>query len=593
MIFTRLRYIPIKLLPLLLWAGGLAACSDSGLTESAPTPASPGSDDPTITVVVRVPSAGPVSASRANPESGDNGNGREEGILNENSVHDVNLFFYVADGLNPPYADVTVAGVYVNDMTGSNITTEELPLERRITIKISPSDGELATGGILEASSAVSFITVLNAGEDLSSRVSTLADLREYSGFTSSWSVSTPSSLNAEDCDHFLMTTAYDTNAAGYVSLSGTPTNLGSNRLVKTVDPDTGMDKWNGETTVQRLAARIDLMYASDNLVCDEDNNLTYLSYTVISTAGKPHNVKVMNARTVNVMQHPSYLLSHLTSGIPTEWTAATLGSITYGGIQTVTGAKSVPSNYVIEPHTLLKSDDSSPSLLEQWYGSSATDNVKSTITDPSKGALSEYFTGLLPQQDLTYTPCDGMMILGYANENTQSPDQFNSKYLTGIVLRALYRPGRLYRKIDGNLVYTDYDTDPQAWEALDDKSFTRYYPTATGDNSADKALYFASYAEAMEYASSHPEDHALLTRYADGVCYYNLWLRHYNDESADPYLQYPMEYAIVRNNIYRVVLSFSGPGDPEPTMREPDTMQARIFVRKWNLRTEKEPLQF
>ncbi|MDE6422957.1 MAG: fimbria major subunit, partial [Muribaculaceae bacterium] len=61
--------------------------------------------------------------------------------------------------------------------------------------------------------------------------------------------------------------------------------------------------------------------------------------------------------------------------------------------------------------------------------------------------------------------------------------------------------------------------------------------------------------------------------------CYYNLWLRHYNDENADPQLSYPMEYAIVRNNIYRVALSFSGPGDPTPTMREPDTMQARIFV--------------
>ena len=76
-------------------------------------------------------------------------------------------------------------------------------------------------------------------------------------------------------------------------------------------------------------------------------------------------------------------------------------------------------------------------------------------------------------------------------------------------------------------------------------------------------------------------------------VCYYNLWLRHYNDEKADPQEAYPMEYATVRNNIYRVSISFNGPGDPEPTMRDPDTMQARIFVRKWNLRTDDKPLEF
>ena len=53
------------------------------------------------------------------------------------------------------------------------------------------------------------------------------------------------------------------------------------------------------------------------------------------------------------------------------------------------------------------------------------------------------------------------------------------------------------------------------------------------------------------------------------------------------------MQYATVRNNIYRVALTFNGPGDPTPTMREPETMQARIFVRKWNQRKEKDALKF
>ncbi len=117
------------------------------------------------------------------------------------------------------------------------------------------------------------------------------------------------------------------------------------------------------------------------------------------------------------------------------------------------------------------------------------------------------------------------------------------------------------------------------------------------------ESLYFSDYDVMKKYQASHPEDNAVVTLFYAArepifnllgfTCYYNLWLRHYNDESADPQTAYPMEYATVRNNIYRVKVSFSGPGDPTPTMREPDTMQARIFVRKWNLRVEDNPLDF
>ena len=104
---------------------------------------------------------------------------------------------------------------------------------------------------------------------------------------------------------------------------------------------------------------------------------------------------------------------------------------------------------------------------------------------------------------------------------------------------------------------------------------------------------------------TKHPGDVADITAFTAEkhgdrwgfICYYNLWLRHYNDvddaNPSNPHAHMPMEYATVRNNIYRVAVSFSGPGDPEPTMREPDTMKARIFVRKWNLRTENNALEF
>ena len=127
--------------------------------------------------------------------------------------------------------------------------------------------------------------------------------------------------------------------------------------------------------------------------------------------------------------------------------------------------------------------------------------------------------------------------------------------------------------------------------------AFTRYMPTTTDGITDDKAIYFSDRNDALAYAADHPEDQATITVFPDGVCYYNLWLHHYDDiddqTPSDPHTRLPMEYAIVRNNIYRVSVSFNGPGDPTPDMREPETMKARIFVRKWNKRAEKDPLDF
>ena len=136
----------------------------------------------------------------------------------------------------------------------------------------------------------------------------------------------------------------------------------------------------------------------------------------------------------------------------------------------------------------------------------------------------------------------------------------------------------------------------------VDGTTIYRYSPSKREGQSEAESLYFYDKAAMDAYAKDHPQDYAEITEYKSERlgstilgfgCYYNLWWRHYNDESADPQLTYPMEYATVRNNIYRVAVSFSGPGDPSPTMREPDTMQARIFVRKWNYRTEDKPLYF
>lgn len=596
-----LRHIKINLLLATLAAGLLCGCSDSC---DEPIPDVNGDSEGAITVVLRVPTDSP--GSRENPMPGEDGNGREQGILNENTIYDVNIFFFVGDGLNAD-ASVSVSGVYISDMSSADVTAEELPFEKKYTIKM-PS-GTLDSS-VLSAATTVSFATVVNAGRDLSKQFSTLADLRSFNGFDAAWQ-NTAASINASDCDRFVMTTAYDADVDGLVLIDGKNRSVGSNRLVKRAadesdqsdssDLSDSSDKseWKGETTIQRICARIDLMYTSANIAGASENSINHLVYSVPETGSKVH---ITNALPVNAMQKPSYFLTRVTQSIPTSWAESSLGNITWGGVENSAGSPAAPSNYVIDPRTLLKESSVSDATLAEWYGDTRAANVVNKIKDLRAGEMSKYYSGELPIPEPGFG-CTHNTILGYANENVQSPNQFHSAFLTGIIFRATYQPGKWHSYENG--VLTEYKlsdksdssapSDDAAWALMSDKSFTRYMPTANGKDVVNdtKALYFADDAQARQYAAAHPEDFATLTRFDKGICYYNLWLRHYNDESADPQATYPMEYAIVRNNIYRVALTFSGTGEPQPELREPDTMKARIFVRKWNLRQETNPLEF
>ena len=566
--------------------------------------------DGQITVVLRIPLS--ESPTRANPEGGEDGNGREQGKLNENAVHDVNVFFFKGSGLNPQHPEsIEVAGVYVPSMSEDAVSEESLPFEKKVTVRISTSATSLVKSGLLSASTDVSFITVLNAGVDLGESVANLKELREFTGFEKAWTCKEGSN-SAEDCDRFVMTTAYDADANGNVNINGSGRNVGSGRLVKVASGGSQMadvpvypegQEWYGETTVQRICARIDLMH--DGNLKKKEGGEAELVYKVQGADTTLNTVHITNILPVNVMSEPSYLLRKVTAGLPAAWNSEVdLGSIIWGGIEkTAEGAK--PDNYVIEPKTLTKEGDCKD-RLQSWYGDTRTSKVKENIKDISFGKTSSYYSYSL-EGTKELERYSGITVVGYANENIQSPRGFISDYLTGISFRAIYQPRVLSYFKDGSVshrIISDKD-----WSEMDDKGFTRYQPTVkyshtesgSGMNTVsvtdDMALYFADHEDALAYAAANSNDLAVITRFDNGICYYNLWLRHYNDVAdvnySDPHAPFGMEFATVRNNIYRVALSFAGPGDPEPTMREPYTMMARIFVRKWNMRTENSPLQF
>lgn len=80
--------------------------------------------------------------------------------------------------------------------------------------------------------------------------------------------------------------------------------------------------------------------------------------------------------------------------------------------------------------------------------------------------------------------------------------------------------------------------------------------------------------------------------KYEGGTCYYFYWIRH--EDNGNPTVVGPMEYAIVRNNIYDLtVSSISGLGEAAidvPTPSEPAetvtaTIQVTLKVRNWVVR--------
>lgn len=309
-------------------------------------------------------------------------------------------------------------------------------------------------------------------------------------------------------------------------------------------------------------------------------------------------------------MREPSFLFKKVSSIDPNSWDVTTLKNLTkfnWGGKELVDDY-GYPSNYVLEPNITNKTKEGTGTSvdLDKWYKTSKTEQVKKDIVDSEKGKFLSYYSKYQPkgEGDPTDYNCDRVSIISYANENTQGTDCFHPNFMTGLAFRAVYVPSVVagdytFKKDEsGNIIEETFTPDDKDTEVT---HIWRFSPSDIYDQEKgnivreSESKYFSNYKACEDYQNEHPEIIGVVSSFtpfwheAEGkwgfVCYYNLWLRHFNDEKADPTEAYPMEYAIVRNNIYRVKIDFTGPGDASPEMREPDTMKARIFVRKWNYR--------
>lgn len=209
---------------------------------------------PYVELRIVIPAVNP-SATRANPIGGEEGNGREPGILNEDLVHDVNIFFYKDQGgLDGSDNTKILHHIYFNiDNIYDEANYPLLPQSRPefennyLNLKFS-LDEKFAELGV-----GTKFAAIANIGPIQEEKITDLKQLREikvsdYSKNT--WGKYDPFSVNAAKMDYFLMSTAYNGN---YSYNNGE--NTGKNEI------ESNGKNFTGTTTLQRMYARIDLWY--------------------------------------------------------------------------------------------------------------------------------------------------------------------------------------------------------------------------------------------------------------------------------------------------------------------------------------------
>lgn len=424
-----------------------AACKDDRLPASSVE--KEGGSNVYVSIVVNTEDS--PNSRVSTPTPGEDGDGPQIGVNEENSVYDLNVFFFHktdGEGLNTTDPSVNVVSIYFNQLTGSSTT---------YTTETKEIEG-------LEIGSSYNVLVIANLGTPLN--ITTLNQLREYI-------VSTP----IEQTNHFVMAS----------SETGTPV---------TIQATSKNNPTVVSANVERLAARVDCHWDTEYSVGND-------------------KVAIKQAMLVNKYTGGTYAFKRVTNST-TELT------IDYLGTENVEG--NLAANYVIDPKTLNVPQTDIANSYDHYfsrYSWSATDSnwkLLSTVTST--------------HNDVTYS------LLDYTTENVvKAEDSENTcaTYCTGIVFKAKYK----LAGIDG----TFYRYNGKCYASLTNIKNVIGNQSISDDNLSQFGI----------------------TKYQDGICYYTYWIKHAED--GDDTTVSPMEYAIVRNNIYQInVTGINDIGTVTPT---------------------------
>ena len=449
-----------------------------------------------VFVSVVVDTDAPLSTRVGSPAPGEEGDGQQPGVGDENKVRDLNVFFFQGDnGINEDGNPPIVCQLY---FSGAELSASDGT--RYYSAVKEVTDG-------LEIGETYQVLVIANLGRRLVG-ANTLNALRD-------WQVSQPVT---DGGTNFLM-----------ASESGAEV---------TITPCTQNNPVTVTVEVERMAARVDCHWedayeiTGGNMVSVGGNRLSY---------GEKDQVEFLGAALVNRYRGQTWAFKRVIN--------MNLNEITYLGDE-ITYADGIAYNYVLDPLTMLGKDNAD---YNYYYTEYVNWDVDADFRSPFP--TKETST----HNRVTYTRW------AYACENVNLVEALKEGVdlcATGVLFQARYTPAG-FAKGETFYVYPAEGSDRKIYtaEALSGQ-FPDLFPWEDKDSWGLQATKCEVYSE--------------------GRCYYVYWIRH-ADDGNDKVIS-PMEYAIVRNNIYQLdINSVSGLGTPEPDSNvEEVKTDIHVQVKDW-----------
>lgn len=297
------------------------------------------------------------------------------------------------------------------------------------------------------------------------------------------------------------------------------------------------------EVSVERTAAKI--TYKAENTTQGQENQYEVKKEGTSDVAA---TVTLTDYKLVN-LRNDAYFFRKV-AGSDGKWKeAADFGN-----------GKQTGSNFVIDPYFTEKTVAAAKgeNFVTEWFGPdqeyAENTNIYSTL--PKNGSHTT---------------------LGYCMENTTTQDAQLNGYSTGIIFQATYAPKEVY-------VLNQEKNNFEATSYTNGETFYSYA----------NVLYKSKQDIAKFYGID--ENSELIKKYnGDGskgaTCYYKYWIRHMNNNNNED--MGIMEFAIVRNNVYKLSVSkVNDLGDPtgEIDPNNPDEtskfyLEVKVSILPWVVR--------
>lgn len=520
------------------------------------------------------------------PTGGEGGDGDEKGQVYENQINNIHLFFYnIKDptkdgevGVNMHHDTTIVAHKYLTigefEYSDTQATTDVIPVEN------------------LLVGNAYHVLAVVNAGENYGKDFAKLRNLQEATVTT----LYTYDEQNKK-YSNFLMSSERDEDPRLTIYANNSEGNPASTEIY-----------------VERVTARVDYRLADD--FSEEIKS----GKDVIATA------EITGAMLVNTLNSDatSYLLKRVTkenAGFNTD--------VIFLGDEKLSDDKTA-SNYVIDPYAG-KTKSESDFESATYFPSIDYDNASDWEKDD-----------LFIKGDEITVGSETWNRIGYPKENV---NQNGSKdRSTGVVFRAeITLPdatapatffmwnGSIYKTLEKAMEAFD----PNGWKLVTSATYwneintygdlkTKFIDRLKSGDPTGYKVYLLKQVEGkgdeesvdknslswtyyMEYINHYKSTDGVVTvdvntnagttrrllhaynvgTYKEGVCYYTYWIKHANDQKPENDLENGdgsgvMEYAIVRNNVYK--LSVKGMGSIGGDIPGDESLMINFSVKDWTL---------